>query len=77
MAKPTEHARARQLRKQGWPLRRIANELGVALSSVSLWVRDLASVMPEVAASPTAEIEVVEPGEMPLRRCGRCERDLP
>jgi hypothetical protein len=34
-------ARARELRAQAWTLQQIADELGVAKSSVSLWVRDV------------------------------------
>jgi transcriptional regulator with XRE-family HTH domain len=37
-----EQERARQLRAQAWTLREIAHELGVAKSSVSVWVRDVA-----------------------------------
>ena len=37
-----EQARARRLREQGWTLREIAEELEVAKSSVSRWVRDVA-----------------------------------
>ena len=33
--------RARDLRAQAWTLQEIADELGVAKSSVSLWVRDV------------------------------------
>ncbi len=40
-AKDDLHARARQLRSQGWGYKRIAAEVGVSKSSVSLWVRDL------------------------------------
>jgi hypothetical protein len=36
-----ERARARELRAQAWTLQEIAGELGVAKSSVSLWVRDV------------------------------------
>jgi transcriptional regulator with XRE-family HTH domain len=36
-----ERQRARQLRAQAWTLREIADELGVATSSVSVWVRDV------------------------------------
>lgn len=39
--KVEEQARARQLRAQAWTLQEIADELGVAKSSVSLWVRDV------------------------------------
>ena len=40
-AKDDLHAKARQLREQGFDYNRIAAELGVSKSSVSLWVRDL------------------------------------
>lgn len=36
-----EQAVARELRAQAWTLQEIADELGVAKSSVSLWVRDV------------------------------------
>lgn len=36
-----EQQRARELRAQAWTLREIADELDVAKSSVSLWVRDV------------------------------------
>jgi transcriptional regulator with XRE-family HTH domain len=39
--KVTEQERARELRAQAWTLNEIATELGVAKSSVSLWVRDV------------------------------------
>lgn len=41
-----EQARARELRSQGWKVQDIATELGVAKSSVSLWVRDVEFVVP-------------------------------
>ena len=37
-----EQERARELRAEAWTLADIADELGVAKSSVSLWVRDVA-----------------------------------
>jgi transcriptional regulator with XRE-family HTH domain len=40
--KVAEQERARELRAQAWTLLEIAQELGVAKSSVSLWVRDVA-----------------------------------
>jgi transcriptional regulator with XRE-family HTH domain len=40
--KVVEQERARELRALGWTLLDIARELGVAKSSVSLWVRDVA-----------------------------------
>lgn len=39
--KVREQERARELRTEAWTLREIATELGVAKSSVSLWVRDV------------------------------------
>ena len=36
-----DRERARQLRAEAWTLQQIADELGVARSSVSLWVRDV------------------------------------
>jgi hypothetical protein len=39
--KLSERQRARQLRRAGLPLAEIASRLGVAKSSVSLWVRDV------------------------------------
>ena len=40
--KVVEQARARELRAQAWTLQEIADELGVAKGSVSVWVRDVA-----------------------------------
>lgn len=42
MAKPIERARARELRADGAPLKRIAAHLGVSVSSVHAWTRDIA-----------------------------------
>ena len=39
--KLAEQERARALRAEAWTLNEIAAELGVAKSSVSLWVRDV------------------------------------
>lgn len=39
--KVEERARARELRAEAWTLQEIADELGVAKSSVSVWVRDV------------------------------------
>ena len=39
--KTDDHERARALRAAAWTLQEIADELGVAKSSVSLWVRDV------------------------------------
>ncbi len=66
-----------QLRSQGWPLRRIASEVGVALSTVSLWVRGIAPSSPHVAAALAAVAGATEADAMDLRRCGCCKRELP
>jgi hypothetical protein len=75
-AKSFERSRARQLRAKGWSLRRIAAELGVALSSVSVWVRDVTCP----AAQPVASAHVPdepESGSVVTRRCSRCRQWLP
>jgi transposase-like protein len=74
---------ARRLRSElGWSLARIARELGVAKSSVSVWVRDLgprgsvAALPPRPPdALPTRRLRVWRSGL--LRRCGRCGHELP
>jgi hypothetical protein len=73
---------ARRLRGDlGWSLARIAQELGVAKSSVSVWVRDLgqgrATAMPARPpdALPTRRLRVWKSGR--VRRCGRCGHELP
>ncbi len=68
---------ARDLREQGWTMRRIAHQVGVALSTVSGWVRDIDpaiavnAVPAQSDATPAVQIEVGH------RRCGSCLRDLP
>jgi hypothetical protein len=73
---------ARRLRGDlGWSLAPIAQELGVAKSSVSVWVRDLgqgrATAMPARPpdALPTRRLRVWKSGR--VRRCGRCGHELP
>jgi hypothetical protein len=73
-AKPKSRQRARLLRSEGWPLRRIANEVGAALSTVSVWVRDVESPH---GASRVLPVTVVTSHHGELRSCGRCHRDLP
>jgi hypothetical protein len=62
---------ARQLRAQSWTLNEIAAELGVAKSSVSLWVRDVDFVpRPRVGghpAGPTHPLRVKKQAE--IDRC--------
>jgi ferredoxin len=75
LRKDFEREFARRYRARGYALRTIAAELGVALSSVSVWVRDVpvpdesdpARASPEEPTSETVE----ESSE--LRRCGRCD----
>jgi hypothetical protein len=81
--KDAEHQEARRLRSElGWSVARIAWELGVAKSSVSVWVRDLGPRRSSAGAPPRP------PGALPvrrllvwrsgrLRRCGRCRHELP
>lgn len=78
--KDEEREKARELRTRGWPLRKIASEIDVALSSVSVWVRDV-----EMPGNPTVdpltrptrvgfavkELPLVHGAES-LRRCGKC-----
>jgi hypothetical protein len=73
---------AQRLRSElGWSLARIARELGVAKSSVSVWVRGLGPPRPPSApprprdAIPTTRLRVWKSGA--LRRCGRCGHHLP
>jgi transposase-like protein len=81
--KDAEQQEARRLRSElGWSVARIAWELGVAKSSVSVWVRDLGPRRSSAGAPPRP------PGALPvrrllvwrsgrLRRCGRCRHELP
>ncbi len=39
--KPEKRKHARELRRQGWSIKEITDELGVAKSSVSTWTRDI------------------------------------
>ena len=76
--KTEEQKRARELRSMGWSLREIASELGVALSSVSTWVRDIPGPHPGKPTTrslsggvPIRTITVVtDPSQ--LRRCSKC-----
>lgn len=69
-----------RLRGDGWSLSRIARELGVAKSSVSVWVRQSAPTPGPAFGEPlqalrTRRLPVWRSGE--LRRCGRCGHQLP
>src|SRR5688500_8897441 len=72
-AKRRERCKARALRREGVTLRAIARRLGVSLSSVSVWVRDVplpSSAEPQATPEPP-----VDTG--PFRECSRCARTLP
>jgi hypothetical protein len=79
--KNEEQREARRLRELGWSLGRIARELGVAKSSVSVWVRRPAS--PPPAATLGEPLRSLTTRKLPvwasreLRRCGRCRHHLP
>jgi hypothetical protein len=81
LAKVEERRRARQLREAGWSLRRIAADLDVALSSVSIWVRDIPGPSASRAvkwppdALPCVRLLVWRTGAP--KTCGRCKRLLP
>lgn len=79
-AKLATRQEARRLREvEGWSLARIARELGVAKSSVSVWVRDVprGGVLPEGALPmPTSRaLPLWTSGQ--VRRCSRCRATLP
>lgn len=71
---------ARRLRGLGWSLGRIARELGVAKSSVSVWVRAPATPRAPTFGTPLRTLRM---RKLPvwtsreLRRCGRCGQSLP
>jgi hypothetical protein len=75
--KEREQREARELRSRGWSVRRIAGALGVAVSSVSVWVRDIA--VPVACSTDLTRPEPAEqvPEAAESKRCGRCRRDLP
>lgn len=77
-AKVAEREEARRLRAEGMSVKRIAAQVGVSVSSVSVWVRDLD--VPRAAAPKRRRKlgrsrgpEVVEG---PGRVCSRCHREL-
>lgn len=87
--KDLERLEARRLRQQGLSLRAIANALGVALSSASVWVRDVPRG-PVAALGPVANgageksvrsssCAAPKPADDAAgeRRCSRCDRVLP
>jgi hypothetical protein len=68
-AKRAERAIARQLRADGRSLREISRELGVSLSSASVWTRDV----PVPAPLKTPEVVI---RWQPVRLCNACGRLL-
>lgn len=78
--KVVEQERARALRAQAWTLQEIADELGVAKASVSVWVRDVEFVPRPRQPGPhrrphpwvaRKEAEIAELHEEGRRRIGR------
>lgn len=62
------------MRAEGVPVRVIASRLEVAVSSVSVWVRDV--VLPREPEPPTPPVPRAEADDT-RRRCSRCEREQP
>jgi transposase-like protein len=80
-AKDWERSEARRLRAAGLSVGRIARQLGVAKSSVSVWVRDIPGPPrpPKRAKSlgrPTTPGAPLDPDE-PLRYCSRGDHHVP
>ncbi|MBA2347290.1 MAG: hypothetical protein H0V81_03270, partial [Solirubrobacterales bacterium] len=78
MAKRAARLQARTLRAEGASIIAIARDLGVARSSVSVWVRDVPrpSETP-LAESPVAAQRAVDAESEERRPCGRCSEVLP
>ena len=73
-----EQQQARRIRADGWPLRKIALELSVAIGSVSVWVRDIPVPSSQKQPPPRPERTSAVGGTMSgSRRCGRCGKELP
>ena len=66
-AKYMERDAARRLRAEGYSLREISRELGVSLSSASMWTRD---VPPPQPADPPPTVVKIEPAQI-CNACGR------
>jgi hypothetical protein len=81
--KPTERERAREMRARGASLRIIARDLGVALSSVSVWVRDVPRATDLLVAAGATPASAMTATRLPVwsppcvRWCYRCKRLLP
>jgi hypothetical protein len=80
-AKDREREEARRLRAEGLSLGAIAKQLGVAKSSVSVWVRDIPGPprppkKPRPLGRPTTPETPYDPNE-PLRYCSRGDHHVP
>ncbi|MGH9271656.1 MAG: hypothetical protein ACRDZ2_10335 [Ilumatobacteraceae bacterium] len=67
--KLVEQQRARELRAEAWTLQDIATELGVAKSSVSLWVRDV-----DFVPNARRRTRRPKPSSLHLRKLAEIER---
>jgi hypothetical protein len=65
------------LRAEGHSVRRIAAHLGVAKSSVSVWVRHVEKPLTAPAPSPSALAPEAEEAGGGTKHCPKCVRDLP
>lgn len=67
------------MRAKGASLREIAFDLGVSLSSASVWVRHIPRGEHQAAERDEPDVatasETAEP--KPVKRCGKCRKDLP
>jgi hypothetical protein len=73
VAKRDLRVKARELRRAGWSLRRIAGHLDVSLSSASVWTRGATGPKrPQPPPKPPPR-----PSPEPLRRCSRCSLQRP
>jgi hypothetical protein len=65
------------MRREGASLRRIAGELGIALSTASLWTRGAEPDVQHTPALPASSATPIATAAGPLRRCPGCDRELP
>ena len=73
--KDAERSAARRLRQEGKSIKAIAAELGVAVSSVSVWVRDVERGAPPAPEAPQPPPS--GPVDEPVKHCPKCDRNLP
>ncbi len=73
-----EQVQAKTMRAEGASIIAIARDLGVARSSVSVWVRDVHRPDDKISAAlPAAARQAFDITPEPLRSCGRCAEQLP